>query len=114
MRVGIVTIARRMNECVFGCLLIETRLREGSLDLSETVHHESNELDAAESGDFVLCLEAFEEEGEELGNESGRWSVLVLVVFVLFVVLFSLGLLLCGFFRVCSFTRLISHFPRKI
>jgi hypothetical protein len=60
-----------------------------SLDLAEAVNHERDELNAAESRNLILGLEAFEEEGEELSNQT-RGRAVVLIILVL---LFSLTLL---------------------
>lgn len=42
-----------------------------SLNLSQRVDHEGDELDAAEASDLVLGLEAAEEESEQLSDETG-------------------------------------------
>jgi hypothetical protein len=55
-------------------------LDDYSLNLSETVDHERDELNAAEPRNLVLGLEPLEQEPEELRDEPRRRSVVLVVL----------------------------------
>lgn len=55
-------------------------LDDYSLNLSETVDHERDELNAAEPCNLVLGLEPLEQEPEELRDEPRRRSVVLVVL----------------------------------
>lgn len=72
---------------------VEAVVELNVLDLSETVDHESDELNTSESCNLVLGLEALEEEREELSDQTRRGTVVL--VFLVFLLTF-LQLKVCG------------------